>query len=633
MDFKDRAYRPDINGLRAVAVLAVLAFHFKLPGFDGGFAGVDVFFVISGYLMTQIILAGLEAGRFSLWQFFGARLRRIWPALLVMCSFVLAIGFFRLSPPDYETNARHVLSSLVFLSNFDYLMRASYFDALGSENWLLHTWSLSIEFQFYLIYPVILVALYRWRGRPGSLVQWAAGLFAVSYLLSALPTRIQPFPAFYVLPTRAWEMLGGALVCIAPQQLARWAPRKGLLLPVGAALILLAITVFSPAIKWPGRLAMVPVLGAMLMLLANDQQSWLARSRVLQFFGTASYSIYLWHWPLIGFVNQLPLEPVSRVGLGVTLSLVMGWLSYIAVEVPGRRWLKKPRLLSGLLFLVPVAMATAIVAILATTGAGFPGREAVRQYARLKNDVRYVHIDEGWCFADNRTLNIPYRAELSRCDIGDLQGNRTALLWGDSHAGHFTPFVNELAKAAHVKLRVLGTPECWPTLQGEKLGINPQVCAHFRDDVARTAKDFDVIILAARWDSDSRAHWQDDVRYTLDSLAATGKKIIVLRQVPLFEADIARQYIYDGLFGYPQRTSYPRVLASDLQNAKVRDMVSSTPHAQFIDVTASLCTPDGGNCQVLQNGTMMYSDEQHLSVPGAILLGQQTIKAGQNFLP
>ena len=633
MDFQDRAYRPDINGLRAIAVLAVLAFHFKLPGFDGGFAGVDVFFVISGYLMTQIILAGLEAGQFSVWQFFGARARRIWPALLAMCSFVLAMGFFRLSPPDYATNARHVLSSLAFLSNFDYLMRASYFAALGSENWLLHTWSLSIEFQFYLIYPIVLVALYRWRGRPGTLVQWVATMFAVSYLLSALPTRIQPFPAFYVLPTRAWEMLGGALVCIAPQQLARWTPRKGLLLPVGAALILLAVTVFSPAIKWPGRLAMVPVLGAMLVLLANNQRSWLARSRVLQFFGTVSYSIYLWHWPLIALVNQLPLPPGLQMGLGIALSIVMGWLSYISVEVPGRRWLKSPRLVPGLLFLGPAAVAAALSAILVTMGHGLPAREAMREYTRLQHEVRYVHINEGWCFVDDRTIDIPYRAEFSHCDIGDLQGSTTALLWDDSHAGHFTPLINELAKAAHVKLRVLGTPECWPTLQGNNLGINPQVCAHFREDVVRMARDFDVVILAARWDSDSRPHWQDDVRYTLDVLAATGKKIVVLRQVPLFAEDIARQYIYDGLFGYPQRAHYPRVLASDPQNAQVRDMVSATPNAQFVDLTSALCSPDGSDCQVLQNGTMLYSDDQHLSVPGAILLGQRVNQAGQNFLP
>lgn len=147
------------------------------------------------------------------------------------------------------------------------------------------------------------------------------------------------------------------------------------------------------------------------------------------------------------------------------------------------------------------------------------------------------------------------------------------------------------------------------------------------------AKEFDTIILAARWDSDGHAHWQEDLRYTLDTLAATGKRIVVLRQVPLFETDIARQYIYDGLFDYPQSTHYPRILASDPQNMQVRDMVQATPNAQFIDASASLCTPDGKTCNVLQNGTMLYSDNQHLSVPGGILLGQQLIRTGQNFLP
>lgn len=198
------AFRTDINGLRAWAVVAVMLFHFGVPGFAGGFVGVDVFFVISGFLMTQIIVKGLEGGRFSVWGFYLARARRILPALLVLCAVLLALGWFVLPAPDYRPLGMHVLTSVLFASNIQYWREAGYFDAASHDKWLLHTWSLSVEWQFYLVLPLLLWGVWRWwPGRRNAARVLAAGLVA-SLGLSVWLTAHKPEAAFFLLPTRAW---------------------------------------------------------------------------------------------------------------------------------------------------------------------------------------------------------------------------------------------------------------------------------------------------------------------------------------------------------------------------------------------------------------------------------------------
>ncbi|MCP1106398.1 acyltransferase [Serratia nevei] len=203
-----RVFRHDINGLRAWAVIAVVLFHFGIPGFAGGFVGVDVFFVISGFLMTQIIVSGLETGKFSIWHFYLARARRIIPALMALCITLLVLGWFFLVSTDYTTLDKHVLTAILFISNVKFWREAGYFDADSHEKWLLHTWSLSVEWQFYIILPIALVFMARlWRTRGIQLTIFV-GLI-LSFALSCYLAIKSPSSAFYLLPTRAWEMLAG----------------------------------------------------------------------------------------------------------------------------------------------------------------------------------------------------------------------------------------------------------------------------------------------------------------------------------------------------------------------------------------------------------------------------------------
>ncbi len=205
-------FREDINGLRAWAVVIVILFHFGVPGFSGGFIGVDVFFVISGFLMTRIVIRGLENNKLSIIDFYMARARRIIPALLALCTVLLGLGWFVLVPPDYEKLGSHAVSSAAFVSNIKYWAETGYFDSASHEKWLLHTWSLSVEWQFYILLPVALWAV--WRVKPGRSAQiWAiATCLLASLLASVLTTAHSPATAFFMLHTRAWEMLSGGLV-------------------------------------------------------------------------------------------------------------------------------------------------------------------------------------------------------------------------------------------------------------------------------------------------------------------------------------------------------------------------------------------------------------------------------------
>ncbi|HHJ4328207.1 TPA: acyltransferase family protein, partial [Klebsiella pneumoniae] len=325
-------FRYDINGLRAWAVAAVVLYHFAVPGFSGGFAGVDVFFVISGFLMAGIVVGGLQRQRFSLVDFYLARARRILPALLVLVATVLLVGWWLLTPSDYQVLGRHARESVLFTSNMQYLSESGYFDAISHEKWLLHTWSLAVEWQFYVLYPLVLLVFHRffasWRALflmhvLALLSSWALGLW---WTLSA------PDKAFYLLAPRAWELLLGGCVFLLAQ---RWSPsvsQARVLQLAGLLAVALSVTLLDAGVAWPGAWAVLPTLGAAAVLLAARESVWTA-SRLAQWMGTRSYSIYLWHWPLVaGLVYSDRQHLWFWVVAAVLLSLLLGDLSYRLVE-------------------------------------------------------------------------------------------------------------------------------------------------------------------------------------------------------------------------------------------------------------------------------------------------------------
>jgi peptidoglycan/LPS O-acetylase OafA/YrhL len=410
-------FRKNINALRALAVLSVVLFHFKIQGFDGGFAGVDVFFVISGFLMTGIIFTGLQQQKFSLLGFYASRARRIIPALLTLCVALLIFGYVYLPLDDFRESIRTIKSSLLFSSNFLFAKDGNYFDAPLHENWLLHTWSLSVEWQFYMLYPVLIMGFYKYLGaektRRALLV-----LALISFGASVVLSQTKPIFAFYMLPARAWEMIAGGLVFLFPLRLSQ---RNGSLCEgLGLFAIFISVLCFSEDDLWPGYLALLPVLGTMLVIYGNTQ-SLFSRSRVLQFIGSISYSVYLWHWPLVVLLYLCGLLSSWPHVLGaIACSLLLGALSFYCVESKVKKVSTAPRTLFKF-----ASLTVGVIAVAAMTSS------LVKQYP----GARLAFVDLGQPQYTSKLYPqecYPNAYAAADCKLGT--GEVSVILFGDSHA-------------------------------------------------------------------------------------------------------------------------------------------------------------------------------------------------------
>lgn len=321
-------FRKDINGLRAFAVIGVLLFHFNASWMPGGFAGVDVFFVISGFLMTGIIFRGIEQEKLSILDFYVARANRIIPALALLCLVLFVFGWFYMTPLEYKALGKHAASSVTFISNIVYWREAGYFDAASHEKWLLHTWTLSVEWQFYIIYPLVLVAMRKFLSIKTMRSILIVGT-VLGFIFSVIATYKWPSASYYLLPTRAWEMLIGGVAYLYPFTLQE--NRKKLLERIGLVLVVGSYFLISSENAWPGYLALFPVVGSFLIIQAQRNDSIITNNIVFQKIGTWSYSIYLWHWPLVVIIYTFSL-PEYYIYLGIALSILLGFLSYKYVE-------------------------------------------------------------------------------------------------------------------------------------------------------------------------------------------------------------------------------------------------------------------------------------------------------------
>ena len=321
-------FRKDINGLRAIAVIAVVLFHFSESWLPGGFAGVDVFFVISGFLMTGIIFRGIEKNDFSILKFYVARANRIIPALAMLCLILLIFGWFFLTPLDYKILGKHVYSSIGFFSNNVYWSESGYFDAGSREKWLLHTWSLSLEWQFYIIYPLVLVAMRRFMSVKSMKLAVLIGA-VLGFIFCVIATYKWPNHVYYLLPTRVWEMMIGGVAYVYPFSIQ--GKKRKFLGWFSYILIIGSYFLISKDNPWPGYLALFPVFGAFLLIQTQRNDSFIISNIVSQKIGTWSYSIYLWHWPLVVYFWGNNGGNGSPIGY-IVLSILLGFLSYNLIE-------------------------------------------------------------------------------------------------------------------------------------------------------------------------------------------------------------------------------------------------------------------------------------------------------------
>lgn len=615
------SFRKDINGVRAIAVLVVVLFHFGVPGFDGGFVGVDIFFVISGFLMTKIIFSSLSEGKFSFTSFYISRARRIVPALAIAVLAVLAIGWFMLPPTEFRVLGKHSGSSIGFISNFAFLREAGYFDADSHEKWLLHTWSLSVEFQFYIIYPILLVAAAKVFGL-NSLRVFVLGLAALSLAASIAVSKSHPEFSFFMLPTRAWELLAGGLVFLFPLSLTR--TQASMLERLGLMLIIASVVVFRAENVWPGWLALAPVLGSAALIMANRQASAVTANGVSQFLGSASYSIYLWHWPVVVLFSYYGLlSGFGWITVGILLSVALGYVSYKYLEGLAS---SRGRFTSMPATTVKVVALVGVVGVVSSSiylADGYSGRSS-REFRENMHDLVMPQINNGSCFYNVSGLKALQLGDAGlKCHVGEEESEFKAVIFGDSFAGHYEPFWDVVGKRASMDVLAVTTNWCYPSFTegftGRISDRSYSQCLYNREYVSKSFDEFDLVILAGNWGAVKMQDRLNEVIDVANAITDAGGKVVIMASPVIFDVNVKAKYErslwLNQVFDVKK---YPRskdVIASEANRA-LEDAVSGNPGIIFLK-RESLFNIDGIASDVTSDNVPYSVDGSHLSRYGS----------------
>ena len=497
-------YRPDIDGLRAVAVGCVIIYHAFPHWMPGGFVGVDIFFVISGFLISGIILRNLADGTFSFVGFYTGRIRRIAPSLVLTLAAVWSIGWFILSSPDYQTLGRHTLAASTFVSNFVLAKEQGYFAAAATFKPLLHLWSLAVEEQFYLIWPAVL-CLILW-------LRWSPLPILLGVLLISFGWSVAPFAqgsAFYTSQTRLWELAVGALLACTMTAAGKIRDRHGLgdaLAIIGLFLIVISVFAFDASFPYPSWRAMVPVLGGAVFILAGPHawinQRILSREAVV-FVRLISYPLYLLHWPLLSFANIIAEgKPTALLRCGIiVVSVGAAWVSYQFIERPIRfgkysviTW---QRYAPATLLLLLCAIG--VIGLITDRRDGFTGRfpDPVQYLANYKFDTS-IYRDATYRDTCLIYLDQDYHG-FGNCVDNDMADRPLVMLWGDSHAAQLYSGLREIQPDAGFSLAQFTAGAC-PPAPGIKVP-NHRACPEVNGFVVAKIKELRpaVVIMAASW--------------------------------------------------------------------------------------------------------------------------------------
>lgn len=642
-------YRADIDGLRAVAVVPVVLFHAGIAHFSGGYVGVDVFFVISGYLITRLIAGEIQRGAFSLARFYERRIRRIFPALFAMLGASLIAGLILFLPRDFENFGRNLVGVAGFVSNIFFWAQTDYFDGPAELKPLLHTWSLAVEEQFYIVFPLFLAWMARRRPDGGRKIITIIALASLAG--SAVAVAIEPTTAFYLTPFRAWELLLGSLLALEVFPPFTNARQRQIAAFGGLALILASVTLYSDLTPFPGLAALLPCVGAALIIHAGEGGGSLVGRflslRPIVFIGLISYSVYLWHWPLIVFASYYLVEEptVAQTLALIAASFALGGLSWRTIELPFR---KRSRASPVPLF----AAAGSFVgcALLLGTNVyaarGWPQRfpervDTLSDYAASFNPL----IDR--C-AELDAQILPN----SPCTIGDPAKARL-FLWGDSHAAALFGALAAIAREG-VGTVYGATPRC-PPLLGVGTDDECIEANQGRLDYVLGHPEIRTVILAARWSFyvDGRAtaigpaetngnlpeledvsgtdypqfspaarrEFREGLTALVDALLLHGKRVVLIYPIPEIGYDvpstlarIAQQGGDPAKFTVPARYYYKR------QNYafQVLDRLGARPNLARVYPNRILCP--GRRCLTYAKGVPLYFDSHHLSIPGSRML-------------
>jgi peptidoglycan/LPS O-acetylase OafA/YrhL len=618
------AYRPDIDGLRAVAVVAVLGFHAFPDAFPGGFTGVDIFFVISGFLISGIILGEMQAGTFTFGQFYARRIRRIFPALGLVLAATLLLGWLCLSPYEYEELGGHVAAGAGFVSNLLLFHESGYFDTDSALKPLLHLWSLGVEEQYYLVWPLLLFAL---RRHIRSIFWLILAVAAASFTLNILLVHRQPSADFYLPATRFWELMIGSIAAWRDLYSANdsriSSPASNLMACAGAGLLVLAFALVHDGNGFPGWWALLPTAGAVLLIQAGPA-AWINKTvlanRAAVYIGLISYPLYLWHWPLLTYARILyaGLPPVGIRVTALILGVALAWATYEFVEKQVRRLGRGPTAVRT------AGAAGAAVGVLAVIGLLVVGK-----------------------VIQSRSSSIPYLTEISAAysdwhirDQGTIAGTAqgSVLFFGDSHMQQFWPRLAELTSAGAPHHTVLFRTRggCAPIPGIERIGYG---CSKFVDQTYALAhqRDIQTVIISASWVgfTDRKDYYKagdeggeplkmltpqtqwvmDGFESAVAGLVADGKHVVIVLSSPFGkEFDPREMAQRDGLsFRVRLPGPVPRQ-DLDADAAFIDDRlveIAKRTHATLLDPLDTICSATV--CPTLDSqGKPLLKDDSHL---------------------
>jgi peptidoglycan/LPS O-acetylase OafA/YrhL len=637
-------YFAEIDGLRAIAVLSVFLYHLQILGFTGGFVGVDIFFVISGYLITSIISKGLQDQTFTFAKFYERRMRRIIPALYVVliCSGIFTFRFFM--PTELVDFCKSLISSLLFFSNILFCRHSGYFDLNSELKPLLHTWSLAIEEQFYIFFPILMFLLYRYARK--FIVPILTVFFVVSFGLGLWILGKNPSSAFYLMHYRAWELLMGSIIALStfPKNIKRTIS-EGLAI-LGLGMIGWSIFALSTTSKFPGFNAAIPCLGTALIIYTtvHFKKTYIGKllgTPPFTFVGKISYSLYLWHWPAIVFMKYyrvFPLHPMDKLWI-VVVVFVLSFCSQKWIEQPFR---KKEKVFANTKFvLASLATLTFLMVIYSYVGGyvkkGLPSRlpSYVLAYANGSDDIN----------PDRKRCHIQGLKRVSdddMCILGEKKKDEKPkfIVWGDSHAEALMPAFQMLAKTKN-EYGVFASASACPPLLDVVRTDNPthsQQCEKFNDLMIKYIREHSIpnVVLVSRWGivgvhykEETENHQNTDdqskifeygLESTLKNIRESHAKIWLMDRVPVTDYEIPSALGRFAMFGKP--TSELEIDFEKYQEyANEFNVIleKMKPKYDFVVLHPSsmLCSKERQKCKVEDDGKSLYRDHQHLSSYGA----------------
>ncbi len=625
-------YRTDIEGLRGIAVLLVVLYHCGLGGFSGGFIGVDVFFVLSGYLITGLLLSEITSSdRIDLLRFYARRARRLLPASALVLWVTLLVSALILSPPELEGAGRAGRATALYLSNMFFALNAAdYFAPNVALNPMLHTWSLAVEEQFYLFWPLLILLGLRWRHSVRMLTLLLAAMTVVSLAMGIWLTTHSGTRGFYWLPARAWEFgIGGLAVLLPAGALGIPSRRWRGLAWLGVLVMLGSAALLTERMPFPGWIALIPVLGTVLTLVAGAEHAGGGVERVLgvaplQSLGRLSYSWYLWHWPFLVFAGAL----VPDISLGwrlvaATAALAVAAVTHRLIENPIRfhpGLNRRPALSLALALLVTVVSAGLAVGSIRLSRR-LSRAPAMRPIALASQDIADMPRE--------RCVSLGESSEVKTCDFGNVRSPTRVVLFGDSHATQWFNPLRSLAETRGWRLTTMVKSSC-PAVDIRSPGTSDQFTRNC--DRWRAAAIAQILVLhptlvvlgsattylgrRARHNRDdvSLADWREGTRSTLHALSGAGVELAVMRDSPAFPVDIPT-----CLARAVRHTWYPsgacRMTRSESFNAEAvaaeNTGARGMQEVHFIDLTDQLCP--GEVCPTVRDGMVMYRDDNHLT--------------------